>query len=190
VAGEFDGEPIGGSSPVIVVANHPTLIDVILLISRMPQADCVVKREAWSNPFLRNVVSAAGYVPNDGGVELVETCAARIRAGRSLVLFPEGTRSPRAGLGPFRRGAAHVALRTGCPVQPVAIRPDSPFLSKGEAWWRVPDRTPTSRVTAYPPMRFDRGRGAASRAAREATNEVRELFLKELSRERWSHVGS
>ena len=49
--------------PCIVVANHPTLIDIVLLISRMPQADCVVKRAAWRNPFLRWIVRPAGYIP-------------------------------------------------------------------------------------------------------------------------------
>jgi len=185
---EREGERPGASGPVVVVANHPTLIDVVLLISQMPQADCVVKKDAWSNPFLRGMVSAAGYVPNDGGNELVEECVARVRAGRSLLLFPEGTRSPRGSLGSFRRGAAHVALRGDCPLQRVVIGCDPPFLSKEEAWWQVPDRTPVIRIVTHAPERVERADRSPSRAAREATSELREWFLKQLLPERWSHA--
>ena len=187
---EFEGEQPGGSEPVVVVANHPTLIDVVLLVSRLPQADCVVKKGAWTNPFLRAMVSAAGYVPNDGGVDLIETCVERIRGGRSLLLFPEGTRSPHGSLGPFRRGAVHVALRADCPLQRVVIRCEPPVLSKEVAWWSVPDRTPVYRIETHPPKRLDRTDLSPSRTAREATQAMREWFLKQLSQERWSHVGS
>lgn len=125
--------------PTLVVANHPTLLDIVLLVSRMPQADCVVKREAWRNPFLRGIVAAAGYIPNDGGEALIAECVERLRAGRSLILFPEGSRSPERGLRRFKRGAAHVALRSGCPVTPVIVSCTPPALKRGEPWYRIPD---------------------------------------------------
>jgi 1-acyl-sn-glycerol-3-phosphate acyltransferase len=134
-----DGEKLAEPGQ-LVVANHPTLIDVVVLVSLMPQADCVVKREAWSNPFMRGVLRATGYLPNDGGDALVEACAERLRAGRSLVLFPEGTRSPEGSLGPFRRGFAHVALASGAPLRTVVIRCDPPTLMRGQPWYDVPER--------------------------------------------------
>jgi 1-acyl-sn-glycerol-3-phosphate acyltransferase len=124
----------------LVVANHPTLLDVVFLISCMPQADCVVKREAWRNPFFRRIVAAAGYIPNDEGEAVVSECVARLRAGRSVILFPEGSRSPRGGLGPFKRGAAYVALASGAPVTPVVIGCNPPALMKGQAWYALPNR--------------------------------------------------
>jgi 1-acyl-sn-glycerol-3-phosphate acyltransferase len=124
----------------LVVANHPTLLDVVFLISCMPQADCVVKREAWRNPFFRRIVAAAGYIPNDEGEAVVSECVARLRAGRSVILFPEGSRSPRGGLGPFKRGAAYVALASGAPITPVVIGCDPPALMKGQAWYALPNR--------------------------------------------------
>jgi 1-acyl-sn-glycerol-3-phosphate acyltransferase len=123
----------------LVVANHPSLLDVVFLISRMPQADCVVKREAWSNPALRGIVEAAGYIPNDGAETVIGACEARLRAGRSVILFPEGSRSPANGLGRFKRGAAHTALRSRCRIVPVAISCDPPTLKKGQPWYQVPD---------------------------------------------------
>lgn len=128
------------AAPALVVANHPTLLDAVFLISRMPQADCVVKRDAWRNPFLRHVVRISGYVPNGEGPQVVEACVQRLRAGRSVVLFPEGSRSPEGGLRPFKRGVAHIALRSGCPIIPVFISCKPSALKKGEPWWAVPDR--------------------------------------------------
>ncbi|MEE2703864.1 MAG: lysophospholipid acyltransferase family protein [Myxococcota bacterium] len=124
----------------LVVANHPTLLDAVYLIAHMPQADCVVKKEVWSNPLLRHIAKAAGYIPNQGGEAVVEACASRLRAGRSVVLFPEGSRSPVSGLRGFNRGAAHVALESGAPITPVAISCDPPALKKGQRWYHLPDQ--------------------------------------------------
>jgi len=126
--------------PSLVVANHPTLLDAVFVISRMPQADCIVKSDAWRNPFLRHVVRISGYIPNGEGPQVVNTCVERLRAGRSVVLFPEGSRSPEQGLRPFKRGAAHIALRSGCLITPVFLTCTPPALKKGQPWWAVPDR--------------------------------------------------
>nr|WP_242876543.1 lysophospholipid acyltransferase family protein [Stenotrophomonas maltophilia] len=78
---------------LLVLANHPTLIDVVCLISLLPNADCVVKRAVACNPFMRGPVRAAGYISNDDGAGLVDDCVAAVHAGGTLVIFPEGTRS-------------------------------------------------------------------------------------------------
>ena len=127
--------------PNLVIANHPTLIDVVLLVGQLPQADCVVKQATLSNIFLRWAVRRAGYIPNDQPLELVHACVERLGQGRTLLLFPEGTRSPGGRLGPFRRGAAHIALQSGCDLLPVIITCDPPSLMKGQRWWDVPERT-------------------------------------------------
>jgi len=161
----------------LVVANHPTLLDVVFLISRMPQADCIVKRQAWSNPFLRGIVTAAGYIPNDEGEELVAACVARLAAGRQVVLFPEGTRSPAGGLGRFRRGAAHVALRCGCPVTPVVIECDPPALMKGQPWYGLPNRKLRYSLRVGAPFTASTRDGeTASLAVRRVTAELRRIF--------------
>jgi 1-acyl-sn-glycerol-3-phosphate acyltransferase len=162
----------------LVVANHPTLIDVVLLIAAMPQADCVVKRALWRNRFLRGVVAGAGYVPNSDGPELVETCVARLRAGRWLLLFPEGTRSPRGALGEFRRGAAHIALRAECDVVPVVITCEPPMLMKGQPWYVVPPRAGHLTLTAGEPLRFGatESRQSAVRGARDWTADIRSFY--------------
>jgi 1-acyl-sn-glycerol-3-phosphate acyltransferase len=123
----------------LVIANHPSLLDVVYLISRMPQADCVVKRALWRNPLLRSVVKVCGYIPNDGGEAVIQACSERLSQGRSLILFPEGSRSPYGDLGPFQRGAAYVALASRCPILPVVIQVRPPALKKGQPWYALPN---------------------------------------------------
>jgi len=168
----------------LIVANHPTLIDVVLIGSLMPQLDCLVKIEAWRNPFMRGVVSAAGYVPNDLGEAVVEACAARLREGRSLLLFPEGTRSMKGGeLGAFHRGAAHVALRSGRPILPLVIDCHPRFLTRGQHWYDVPDRPMGFAIEVGDPIdprkltRDDESRGVASR---KLTAALRDFYQARL----------
>lgn len=126
---------------LLVLANHPTLIDVVFLVSLLPNADCVVKSRLIRNPFMRGPINATGYVSNAEGAGLVEDCVASVAAGSTLVIFPEGTRSPfDGGLQPLQRGAAQVAVRGGFDVTPVLIRCSPPTLRKGERWYRVPPR--------------------------------------------------
>ena len=167
----------------VIVANHPTLIDVVLLIARLPQADCVVKRAAWRNPYLRRIVTAAGYVANDAGPAVAAACVERLRLGGHLLLFPEGTRSPRADLGGFYRGAARVALASGCAIVPVVIRCEPPTLGKGEPWFRVPRRT--ARITLdvqapVSPEAYAHEHRAAGFAARRLTEDLRHIFERGL----------
>jgi 1-acyl-sn-glycerol-3-phosphate acyltransferase len=171
------GTPHLHGSGLLVVANHPTLLDVVILISRMPQADCVVKREAWRNPFLRGIVAAADYIPNDEGEALVEVCTERLRAGRSILLFPEGSRSPRGGLGRFKRGAARIALRSGRPITPVVVRCDPPALAKGEPGY-LPSRKLRFSIEVGEPIvaRGSDDDEAPALAARRITAELRSHF--------------
>lgn len=127
----------------VVVANHPTLIDAAHVVAVLPQADCVVS-EGWvGNPFLARAARAAGYVSAADGPAVIEACAERLRAGRTALLFPEGTRSSEQGLRRLRRGAAHVALAAGVPIVPIVIRCQPRTLMKDQPFWDVPDCTPT-----------------------------------------------
>lgn len=172
-------ERLRGAPPRLVIANHPTLLDVVLLIACMPQADCVVKQAWWRNPFLRGVVRGAGYISNDEGDALVTRGAEQLRAGRWLLLFPEGTRSPRGGLGTFRRGAARIALESGAAVLPVIIRCDPPTLMKGQRWYEVPDRTMQFRVAVAGPIEVEVSRATPRPVAVRQLTEAMRVFYQE-----------
>lgn len=146
----------------LIVANHPTLIDAVGLIALLPQADCIVKQDLTRNPFLRRAVRMAGYISNADPDALIAECAARLRAGRTLLVFPEGTRSlPGAPLR-FHRGAARVALAAGCAVVPALVRCTPPTLRKHEPWYRVPPTPFHWSVEIFEPVAAARFAGAGT----------------------------
>jgi len=163
----------------LVVANHPTLIDVVLLVSQMPQVDCIVKRALWRNPILRWPASWAGYLPAVAGAELIEECSATLRRGRSLLVFPEGTRSVPGQPLRLQRGAAYIALAADTEILPVTITCDPPTLSKGNAWFRVPSRRFHMHAVVGSPIAardFIRDNEAPGRTARRLTQWMLEHF--------------
>lgn len=184
-------ERLRGPGPRLVVANHPTLIDVVVLIACMPQADCVVKQAHWRNPLMRRVVTGAGYLSNLEGEGLVDACVERLRQGRTLVLFPEGTRSPQGQLGAFHRGAAHIALRSGCDPIPVTIRCEPAAFVKGARWHDVPDRLVEITMEVGEPLVMGKHSGPAvevALAARRATTTLRAFYEDRLAGGRPGHA--
>lgn len=172
-----------GSGPCVVVANHPTLIDVVLLGAHWKQMDCIVNA-GWTahSPFLSRAIDAAGYVRNDSGPDAVRESAARLARGRRLLVFPEGTRSPWDGLGKFHRGAAHVAIAAGAPIVAVGIRCRPRMLGSGRPWHDVPDRTSDFEMRVLgrlDPADYTAGGATVPIAARRMTEDLRRMFLQE-----------
>lgn len=175
---------------LLILANHPTLIDAILLISRIADADCVAKAGLAHNPFTRLPLRATGYICNDSGPGVVEDCIRSIRAGHNLVIFPEGTRTPENGEMKLQRGAANVAVRGDCNITPVTIRCEPLFLTKGRPWWRVPLKAPLLTIEVgediiVQPFMEQAGQ-IPSLAARRLTKYLHLYFLKETQ----AHAGA
>jgi len=124
--------------PVLVLANHPCYLDILVLLALIPDALCVVKRGVWWNPFYGGVVRAAGYLSNDDPEQLVEACAEALRAGSPLIIFPEGTRSEPGAPLHFMRGAARIALTSGAAIQPILLRCDPPTFTRTGHWYDQP----------------------------------------------------
>jgi 1-acyl-sn-glycerol-3-phosphate acyltransferase len=139
--------------------------------------DCIVKEGLWRNPFLRWPVAWASYIPNRMGQELVEDCAATLRAGNSLLIFPEGTRSVPGQPLRMQRGAAHIALAAGANILPVTIDVSAPHLTKGYPWYRPPLRRPHFCIKVgepLPPSVYNPGGDSGALAARR----LNEFFLE------------
>lgn len=126
---------------LLILASHPSLIDVVFLMALVRDADCIIKAALLRNPFTRGPVRAAGFVCNDSGPGLVDDCVASVRSGNNLIVFPEGTRTPAgAALGRLQRGAANLAVRGALDITPVRITCTQQMLGKNDKWWRVPRR--------------------------------------------------
>ena len=137
----------------LIVANHPSLIDVAFLLAQFPTADCVIKDRLLQNPFTRNLLHAADYISNMDPGALIEQSIARIKKGRSLILFPEGSRTIPGEPLAFKAGAAAIAVRSNCPCLPVLITCDPTTLTKSDRWYQVPARK-VRFVIAIQPLIF------------------------------------
>lgn len=125
---------------LLVLANHPTLIDTLFLMAFMPNTDCIVKSRLLSNPTIRGFILHAGYITNDRGGGLIEAAGASLKSGANLVIFPEGTRTTTGKALKFQRGAANIALRCGVNITPIVIACNPPTLSKEHRWYDIPTR--------------------------------------------------
>jgi 1-acyl-sn-glycerol-3-phosphate acyltransferase len=141
-----DTSALAADEGTLVLANHPSLIDVIMLLAYIPQGNCVVKSDLWSNPFLWGVVRAAGYVSNDEGPGMLDAAAQALQAGDTLVVFPEATRTVPGRPMHFRRGAANIALKARAPVRLVHLDCYPTTLTKAESWYTIPPSRPCFRL--------------------------------------------
>ncbi|BDU71463.1 lysophospholipid acyltransferase family protein [Mesoterricola silvestris] len=176
---DVDGRPPGPEG-VLILANHPSYLDIVVLIALLPDTVCVVKEAVWNSPIFGSLVRSAGFISNQGPEAVLEHCGQALEAGRNLVIFPEGGRT-RAGQPPrFKRGAAHLALRTGAPILPVRIAVDPPLLAKGDRWYMVPAPTCRFGLQFGAPLLADPAPVAEHpRAARALTRLLESRFHEE-----------
>jgi 1-acyl-sn-glycerol-3-phosphate acyltransferase len=126
---------------LLILANHPSLIDIVLLMAFVKRADCIIKRDVWRNPFTHATVRAADYIRNDSGPELVGKCIASLESGSNLIIFPEGTRTLTVGTVRLKRGAANIAVRASRNITPVFIRCSPAVVGKGWQFWSTISRS-------------------------------------------------
>ena len=139
---------------LVVAPNHPSLLDILLIGSRLPRAVCITKAGLWSNPFLGGGARMAGYIRNDTSLRLVREAARAVRGGANLLVFPEGTRTAgNASVNPLKPGFALIAQCAGAPVQIVLIEAETPYLRKGWHLLKKPAFPLVYRVRLGPRVR-------------------------------------
>jgi 1-acyl-sn-glycerol-3-phosphate acyltransferase len=121
-------------SSKIIVANHPSLLDVVMLLSLLPNADCII-RGNLSRTIVRGIVRQL-YIPNSLNFnDLEAACVDSLNQGNNIIFFPEGTRTPRSGKMILKKGAFRVALLSGRGIIPVFIGGTDKYgLGKRDPW--------------------------------------------------------
>jgi 1-acyl-sn-glycerol-3-phosphate acyltransferase len=113
--------------PVVFMSNHESWLDIPTLLVAVPgQVRFLAKKSLFSVPFLGWAMRAMGFIPVDrenrrSAIKSFEEAAERIRRGRSVLVFPEETRTTDGSLLPFQRGGFLIALKAGLPIVPVGL---------------------------------------------------------------------
>jgi 1-acyl-sn-glycerol-3-phosphate acyltransferase len=189
---EVQGAERLGRPGQMIIANHPSLIDVVFLIGLVKDANCVVKQSLWQNPFTRGPVRSTGYVSNDGSADMLENAAHLLQTGQTLIIFPEGTRTCPGKAPAFHRGAAAIALRGAKIITPVTIHVSPTTLTKAEPWYRIPQRRPHFHLRVgndIDPATFAL-LGPAPVASRKLNDYLHHHFIKELATDERSASGN
>jgi 1-acyl-sn-glycerol-3-phosphate acyltransferase len=146
----FEGPPLEGAPPMVVMANHTSHFDVVSLYATLPFAvRMVAKRELTYIPIFGWALALGAAIVIDRksrqqAIASLERAGAVIRSGVPVLMFPEGTRTPPGVLGPLKKGPFHLALAARVPVLPIGIQGTGEILQKGS--WRIHPGRVTLRI--------------------------------------------
>lgn len=124
--------------PLIVVANHPSLLDAVLLLSVLPNASCVLKAGLLHNPLFGVGARMAGYVSNEDPRQMIVDSARTLQEGAQFILFPEGTRTTDFPLNPLSGACILLSKQSRVPLQTVLLEYSTPYLGKHWGLLRPP----------------------------------------------------
>ncbi len=136
----------------IIVANHPSLIDVVILTAIIPKCMLIVKPALLRWPFLRPILRRLCIVNDGNSSAMLEQAENAIKQGFNVIIFPEGTRTTPGKKNKLHRGAFHLAIRSGAPLVPIRIDTSQPFLTKEAPWWYVGQKCPVFTLTMHAPL--------------------------------------
>ena len=167
----------------LVVANHPSLLDIVFLISQIRNATCIVKPALAANPFMHIPIRAMGYIYADNPADVMERCAEELRQGSSLIVFPEGTRTTPGQPIKFQRGAAAIALQAEAKILPITIACTPTTLTKQEKWYQIPQKKFTLSLDVGEDIEPTSMSENKSRplAARSITRQLEKYFIERLA---------
>jgi 1-acyl-sn-glycerol-3-phosphate acyltransferase len=175
---EFSGFQDAGSWHGSVIApNHPSILDAVLLYTRLPGLDCVMNSRLLADPVMSGAARLCDFIRNDTPLSMVRETRDRLAAGRNVLIFPEGTRTSHRPVGAFRHGFALAAARAGAPVRTVLIECDSDYFGRDFRFFRAAPCPIRYRLTAsrvFHPSRDEDPRAISA--------EVEEFFRAALGR--------
>ncbi|HEY8431654.1 MAG TPA: lysophospholipid acyltransferase family protein [Sandaracinaceae bacterium] len=169
---ELDLTPLPDSidprAPYVLVSNHPTFIDMIVILGAFEGLTCVTNGRWWRHWAFGRLLRMTDHLPGPGSglpqsEDMLGTMVAHLSSGHPLLVFPEGQRSLPRGLRRFRRGAVEAATAAGVPIVPLFLAVDRPYLTKQVSLWNPPARPPTYSFEWFDVVRPEAFGGDAKR---------------------------
>lgn len=140
-------DALNGRRRMLLAPNHPSMIDVFLILSRVPHTVCLMKASISSNIFLGAGAYLGGYISNKQPKKMFRAAIDTVRAGKLLLIFPEGTRTTQQPVNPIQNSVALIAKRAQAPLQTILLTTNSPYLGKGWKIWKPPQFPMIYRAT-------------------------------------------
>ncbi len=169
-------ESVLPSEPSVIICNHPTLLDTVIMTVRYDNVVCMMKRSYYASPFFFGLARMCGYVPaaRSGRVEEHKEMLAAIEEslarGFNVLAFPETRRSPIGSRLPFKRGPIESAASAGVPIIPVRIRCTPRTLAREIPLAKMPLECVQYSCEQLPPLVVKHNRGAVRGARRHLEN--------------------
>jgi 1-acyl-sn-glycerol-3-phosphate acyltransferase len=171
------------SGGCLILANHPTLIDAVILIALIENPNGIIKSRLFSNPSMYGLAKISGLIRNVEGPELIRKAIESVRNGDNLIVFPEGTRTKVLGEIVFKQGAAYIAIKGDFNITPILIVTSELVLGKDHGWYKVPVKKPVFTVSVMDEINvasnFRVGEDLIL-ASEELTEYLEEYYLHEL----------
>lgn len=175
----IEGDLKSLQSSHIIVANHPSLLDVVFILSLIPKAYCVVKGALFKSIYTVGPITSAGYIPNEDPDVLFERSKAALLTGVPLVLFPEGTRTTPNQEIVFHKTAVRIAIETQTDIKPILIFCEPSALSKTNKWYDIAAIKPTFRLVILDKWSCPEYEGVSYFRKVQHINIALENFIKE-----------
>jgi len=173
-------EHIAPEKSYILVSNHQSTFDIFALLGYLPvQFRWTAKVELFHTPFMGWAMSRIGYIPIERSspkkaYRSMLRAAEVVRKGMSVIVFPEGTRSPNGNLQPFKKGVFLIALKSQAPILPITIQGAAKIMRKGD--WRIyPGQV---RIQIDPPIETA---GIPTEEEEQLSQRVRSTLVKNLA---------
>ncbi len=126
---------------VLLICNHPSLVDTVIIMAHFKRIQCIVKGDLWTHPILGGIVRTAGYIPNDLSPDLfLKTCKEELQKGENILIFPEGTRTVAGKPLKLKRGLSNLSIETNANIQALTLSCSSPTLTKEAKWYILPQK--------------------------------------------------
>lgn len=167
-------DALNGERGLLLAANHPSMIDVFLVVSRVRRAACLMKASIGINLFLAVGAYLGGYISNRRVDRMIRQASAAAAAGQTILAFPEGTRTTTQPVNKLKPGLALIAKRSKAPLQVILIETNSPYLSQGWKIWRPPQFPLVYRATLGPRL-------VASSNVSDTARQLQECFENALT---------
>jgi 1-acyl-sn-glycerol-3-phosphate acyltransferase len=184
---EVDGiEKIKKLKGHIIISNHPCLLDVVVILAKFRDCQCIIKSQLWKHPIVGGLIRSAGFIKNDlDPQQLLQKCTQQLMLGQNIIIFPEGTRSSVNQPLKLHRGVGNLAILAEANIQALIMECNPLKFTKQDKWYSMPAKKIILRLSIGEVFLIQNYFKTTVRSlqAREIMRDIQEYYNKALGYE-------